>query len=97
MTKQNQPQQLGNILQKLIDRQGYRERIDGVRAVEAWAFVAGPKINGVTERVWSKDRKLYVQLRSAPWRQQLHLQRRDWLKRLNGELGSDVIDEIVFR
>lgn len=93
----SKPQPLGSVLQKLIDRQGYRERIDGVRAVEAWAFIAGPQINGITERVWTKDRKLFVQLRSAPWRQQLHLQRRDWLARLNEELGSDVIDEIVFR
>jgi predicted nucleic acid-binding Zn ribbon protein len=91
------PQPLGDILQQIIDRMGLREQLDAVRAVETWAHIAGPKINATTERVWVKERKLFVQLRSAAWRQQLHLQRRDWLKKLNAELEDAVVDEIVFR
>lgn len=91
------PQSLGNVLQEIIDRMGMREQIDGVHAVETWAHIAGAQINGNTERVWANERKLYVQVRSSAWRQQLHLQRRDWLQRLNKELGKDVIDEIIFR
>lgn len=91
------PQSLGDVLHEMIDRLGYRERIDGVRAVEAWAHIAGPRINGVTERVWMHERTLYVQIRSAPWRHQLHLQRRTWCERLNEELGGDVVQEVAFR
>lgn len=91
------PQKLGSVLKEVIDRYGYRERIDQVRAVEAWAFVAGPQINRVTETVWVKGATLFVQLSSASWRQQLHMQRREWCTRLNEDLGSDVIEEIVFR
>jgi predicted nucleic acid-binding Zn ribbon protein len=93
----SKPQALGNVLQQLIDRLGYRERIDAVRAVETWAEMAGPRINGVTDRVWVHERKLIVQVRSATWRQQLHLQRSAWCERLNTELGGRVIDEVVFR
>ena len=64
---------------------------------EEWAFVAGAQINGVTEKVWVKDGKLFVQIRSAAWRQQLHMQRGQWCAKLNAELEGDVIDEIVFR
>lgn len=97
MAHSNQPQPLGALLRDLIDRLGYRDKIDAVRAVEAWAHLAGPQINGLTNRVWVKDRTLFVQIRSAPWRHQLHLQRRQWCERLNHRLGHDVIDEIVFR
>ncbi len=93
----NTPQPLGAILSKLIDEVGYREKIDAVRAVETWASLAGPQINGVTERAWVKDGTLFVKVRSAPWRHQLHLQRRLWCERLNAELGRPVIREIVFR
>jgi predicted nucleic acid-binding Zn ribbon protein len=92
-----QPQRIGSVLKDVIDRYGYREKIDAVRAVEAWAYLAGPPINKVTEKVWVKSRKLFVQLSSAAWRQQLHMQRGDWCRRLNAELEGEVIDEIIFR
>jgi len=91
------PQPLGDVLQQIIDRFGYRDRLDAVRAVEAWAHVAGPRINAQTDRVWVHERKLFVQVRSAPWRHQLHLQRRAWCERLNEELGGAVVEEVVFR
>lgn len=97
MSYSGQPQRLGVVLQEFIDRMGYREKIDGVRAVEAWAFLAGPQINARTERVWVRGRRLFVKVRSAPWRHQLHLQRREWCRRLNEELGAEVVEEVVFR
>ncbi|MEM1041099.1 MAG: DUF721 domain-containing protein [Bacteroidota bacterium] len=97
MPYHNTPQPLGAVLREVIDKAGYREKIDAVRAVEAWATLAGPQINGVTEKAWVKGGALFVKIRSAPWRHQLHLQRRPWCERLNAELGSEVIREIVFR
>lgn len=91
------PERLGDVLERLIDRLGYRERMDAVRAVETWAHLAGPRINAQTDRVWVHERKLYVQIRSAAWRHQLHLQRRAWCERLNQEFGRPVVDEVVFR
>jgi predicted nucleic acid-binding Zn ribbon protein len=90
-------QRLGAVISEIIDRYGYRDQIDAVRAVETWAYLAGPQINRVTEKVWVKSGKLVVELNSAAWRQQLHMQRGDWCERLNAELGAEVIDEIVFR
>jgi predicted nucleic acid-binding Zn ribbon protein len=97
MSTWNNPQPLGAVLEQLIDRLGYRRKIDEVRAVETWAFVAGPQINAVTERAWIASGKLYVKISSAPWRHQLHLQRSQWRDRLNQQLGAQIVDEIVFR
>ncbi|CAN5563724.1 DUF721 domain-containing protein [soil metagenome] len=91
------PKALGDVLSALIDRMGYRKRIDAVRAVEEWAHLAGAPINGVTDKVSVRNGVLYVHLRSASWRQQLHMQREQWRDRLNARLGSAVISEIEFR
>jgi len=91
------PEALTAVLDQLIDRLGYREKIDEVRAVESWAHIAGPQINRITDKAWVKDRTLHVNLSSAAWRQQLHMQRREWCRRLNDDLGSEIIDQIVFR
>ena len=93
----NPPRALGPILREWIERMGYRQKIDEARAVEAWAAVAGPVLGGVTERVWMKDGQLFVKVRSAAYRHQLHLQREAWRARLNAHVGREVVDEVVFR
>lgn len=97
MAYSNQPQSLGTVVRELIDRLGYRDKIDAVRVVEQWAHLAGPQINAVTEKAWVRDGTLYVKVRSAPWRHQLHMQRRAWCDRLNQEFGREVVSEVVFR
>ena len=97
MPASNQPQRLGAVLADLVDRYGYRERIDAARAVEAWAVVVGEAIAGVTEQVWMRHGTLHVKVRSAAWRHQLQFQRQAWRERLNEHLGREVVDEVVFR
>ena len=96
-TFKNKAQPLGDVLKEVIDRLGIRQEIDAAQAIEAWATIAGPQINGVTDTVWVRGGKLFVQVSSATWRQELHLQRRTWLNRLNDQLGSRIVQEIVFR
>lgn len=97
MPSQNSPQRLGDILQEVIDDLGVQEEIDEARVIETWAAVAGTKINSVTESAWMKGSTLYIKITSAAWRQELHMNRRQWRERLNGALESDPVDEIIFR
>ncbi len=91
------PKPLGNILDDVLQRLNVGGKIDEARVVEAWAMLAGPQINNVTESVWMKGTRLFVKIRSSAWRQELHLQRQQWRERLNKELGQELIHEIVFR
>ena len=93
----NAPQRLGDVLSKVIDDMGLRPKMNKARIVEAWAVIAGPQVNGVTENAWVKGRRLFVKIRSAAWRQELQMQRGRWKKRLNDELGGEMVQEIVFR
>ena len=97
MPSSNQPRSLGAVLSDLVERYGYRERLDAARAVEAWPVLAGEGITAVTEQVWMRDGVLHVKIRSAAWRHQLQFQRAQWRDRLNTHLGGEVVDEVVFR
>lgn len=97
MSSEEGPIPLGDIIKDVIRSLGVQEEIDEARVVETWAAIAGTKINSVTESAWMKGTTLYVKITSAAWRQELHMNRRRWRKRLNGELDSDPVDEIVFR
>ncbi len=97
MSLNRNPQPLGSVLESLVQELGIKQKLDEVRAIEAWADLAGASINGVTDAAWVRGNKLYVKIISSTWRQELHMQRRDWRDRLNLRLGSPVISEIVFR
>ena len=94
---QNGPQPLGDVIKDVIDQLGVQDKIDEARVVETWASLAGKEINSVTESVWMKGATLYVKITSAAWRQELHMNRRKWRERLNGEMETDPVEEIVFR
>lgn len=91
------PVRLGTVLKQVIDRLGVRQKIDEARVVETWASVAGPQINSVTESAWMKGSSLYVKISSSAWRQELHMNRREWRRRLNDQFEREVVEEIIFR
>lgn len=97
MPDSNPPRPLGEVLKEVINQLDVQEEIDEARVVETWASLAGKDINGVTESVWMDGSTLYVKITSAAWRQELHMNRRKWRERLNGELDTNPVEEIVFR
>ena len=97
MPSKNQPQPIGAVLSDLVERYGYRERLDAARAVEAWAGVVGEDIAKQTEQIWMRDGTLHVKVRAAAWRHQLQFQREAWRDRMNEHLGRVVVAEVVFR
>ncbi|WP_412061378.1 DUF721 domain-containing protein [Rubrivirga sp. IMCC45206] len=97
MASTNQPQRLGAVLSDLVERYGYRERLDAARAVEAWPAVVGEDIAKQSEQIWMRHGVLHVKVRSAAWRHQLQFQREAWRDRMNEHLGGVVVDDVVFR
>ncbi|MCY4158620.1 MAG: DUF721 domain-containing protein [Bacteroidetes bacterium] len=90
------PFTLSDLIDLAIDDLGLRAGVDEAEAVEVWQDLAGPIIANVTEQVWTRRGKLYVELNSGTWRQELHMDRVKWRKRLNETLGKRVIHEIIF-
>lgn len=91
------PQALGEVLSGVIRELGIQQKLDEVKIVETWAAIAGHKINGITETAWVKGDTLFVKITSSAWRQELHMQRGNWCRRLNEQLGKPLVREIVFR
>ena len=80
-----------------MDRLGIRQELDEAAVIEAWAAVAGPEINAVTDSVWMKTGKLFVKITSPVRRLQLHMMRSRLRGQVNDALGKEVVAEIVFR
>ncbi|MCY4172208.1 MAG: DUF721 domain-containing protein [Bacteroidetes bacterium] len=95
--KPSNPLPISELINHAIDDLGIRDRIDETQAVDVWHELAGPYIAGVTEQVWVRQGKLFVELNSGSWRQELHMNRVKWRDRLNECMGKRVISEIIFQ
>jgi predicted nucleic acid-binding Zn ribbon protein len=67
------------------------------KVIDGWEKHMGKMIAKHTKQISIISRKLYVQLDSAPLRQELFYSRDKIIKMLNEEAGEKVIEEIVFR
>ena len=97
MTRRRNPLSLQKLLPSVIDELGISERLREARIEEAWRTLAGPQIARVTGRVRVLGDRLLVRVKSAPWRQELHMQRQQWLEQLKRTPGAETLKEIVFR
>lgn len=84
-------------MHELMNELDAENRFGEATIVSAWQDVSGPPIAHVTEKVWVEKKRLFVKISSAPWRYELHLQRREWCERVNQKLGKRMIDEVIFR
>ena len=67
------------------------------RLIQSWSKVLGSGVQSYTKELFIKNQVLYVVVTSAVLRQELMMNRRSLVQRLNGEVGAQVITNIIFR
>lgn len=94
--KRSQPQKIGSFMQAYFDRYGLQDKIKEAMAVGCWDKVVDDKVLRRTKTVFVKNRIMYVFFHSATLRNEMMMQRESLLQRINQQLGSHVIDNIIF-
>ena len=84
------------LILKNLREQGLETPLLQKRLMEAWPRVAGEMIARYTDGVSIRNQTLYVHLTNPALRQDLSMQRSDYVKRLNAYVGSQVIADIRF-
>ncbi len=85
---------VGSIVNVILDARGWRGKVLERMAVELWPEVVGENIahNTLAER-FSKG-TLYVRARSPQWMQELHFHEARVIARLNGRLRQNLVQKI---
>lgn len=97
MRSKSVPQPLSSLIRDVLSSTGLDTKLEQGIVIAAWEDVIGEKIGEHIEKTWFKDGRLFVRIKSPVWRQELHLNRTSWCRRLNEELGRDAVKDIVFR
>lgn len=88
-------EQLGNILQKFLCELGIDRPIMRYRALTLWSEVVGEKISEITEPQRLNDGKIFIKVKNDSWRNELVFHKQEIIDKINRELGSRVVKEII--
>jgi Protein of unknown function (DUF721). len=87
---------LKDVLLRNLREQGLETPLNQKRLVEAWPRVAGPVITRYTLNTYIYNQTLFVRLSNPALRSDLSMMRQELVKKLNAEVGEQVITDIRF-
>ena len=92
----NKAESIGDILRQYLRQEGLETPLNETRMVAAWAEVMGLVVARYTGDVFVKNQTLYVRLKSPALKANLLMNREAIVRKLNGHVGAQVIQNIVF-
>ena len=94
--KRRNTEKLGDVIRQFLREQGLETPLNEVRAVKAWPAVAGPAIARLTADVSIRNSTLYIKITRPALRQDLTMGRTQLIRKVNAEVGAQVVQNIVF-
>jgi len=91
------PQSAGDALGQLTKSLGIDRAVNEYAIVASWAEIVGERIASVTTAQRIENGVLLVSVATAPWRNELSMQRHEIMRKLNDHAGRDIVKEIRFR
>lgn len=92
-----EPQTISEVLGELIDQKKIKIGITRVRVEQAWKTTMGASVSQYTRGVNFRGSTLFVNLNSAPLREELSYEKEKILRHLNEALGAEIISKLVLR
>ena len=90
-------QSIGDLIKIFLKKKGLDQKMQEIDLIENWEQVAGPMIANHTKNVAFKDGLLTLSLNSAALRHTLSFSKSDFIEKLNGALGKELIRDIVLK
>lgn len=90
------PEQVGSIIDALVARLGLTEILIQHRAMALWPSVVGNTISKATKPMSVEHGRIYVEVISSAWRQEIHFHKRSIIDNLNARLKKRIIKDIIF-
>jgi hypothetical protein len=91
-----EPTSLKDVVDRLLDTYKLRGKYNETYIIAQWEQLVGTAIANRTTQIYFSDKKLYIQLSSAPLRNELLLAKTKFIEMLNNELGEKIVFDIIF-
>ncbi len=95
--RKSKTQPLKNILQFSLDELNLTQKLKEVRIISRWQEFIGKNIATKTERLYIRNRTLFVYLNSSIARENLRLLQDALPAKINDFAGENLVDKVVIR
>jgi predicted nucleic acid-binding Zn ribbon protein len=94
--RNNKALPLKQAIEDMLELYKLRSKFNETYIVTYWEQIMGQPISSRTTEIYIKDRKLFVQLDSAPLRNELLMAKSKIVTLINKEVGEDIIEDVIF-
>jgi predicted nucleic acid-binding Zn ribbon protein len=91
------PVPLGEVLEGLLSTKGLGAKLRQGMAVAVWPEVVGDKLARVTTATTCKGGRLYVDVKSSVWMQELAFLQSELVDKVNRRIGRQTVRRLVLR
>ncbi len=95
--KKSNEHTLKEVLQAMVEAYRLKPKLHQTKVKSIWEKVMGATISRYTTDIKVRNKKLYLNISSAPLRQELTYGREKIKKMINEEIGEEYIEEVVIR
>ena len=92
----NNTSTIGEALKKLLHEYNIQGKFDEAKLISSWGRLMGTPIASRTKKLYIRDKKLVVELTSAPLKHELTISKKKILEILSREFGHSIVDDVVF-
>lgn len=89
-------QGIKEVVEELLNAYKLRGKYNETYIVSSWEKIMGKQIAMRTEKIYVKDKKLFLKLSSAPLKNEFAMAKTKLIDLLNKEAGQPIINDIVF-
>ncbi|QIA08360.1 DUF721 domain-containing protein [Draconibacterium halophilum] len=95
--RRSNTQSLSDILKDYIEQNRMERKLKEVDIVQGWEDLLGKTIARYTQKIYIRNRILYVEITSPVVKNELFLMREEICRRINDNAGEEMITRIVFK
>ena len=95
--KKHNDQTLKEVLKDMVDSYRLKPKLNQLKVRQVWSEQMGPSITKYTTDIYLRKNKLYLNISSAPLKQELAYGKEKIIKFLNEALGEEYIKEVIIR
>jgi hypothetical protein len=88
---------LGDIVKQFTEEYRLKDKLNQVEVVRIWELCMGPVISKNTREIKFKDGTLQIRIASAPLKQELEFRKKEIITRLNDEMGTELVLDVIIR
>tara|TARA_Y100000385_G_scaffold283997_1_gene341198 strand:+ start:286 stop:585 length:300 start_codon:yes stop_codon:yes gene_type:complete len=96
MKKRNSKEEkLADVVEKFINSSGLKKRFTEHEVITIFKNIVGPFLMKKVINIYVKNGKLFLKLTSAPFKEEIKMQKTKLLSQINNALGSNYLIDVV--